>query len=129
MQINDQGRDFVNQVSETLHNLTGVKQKATSAYHPQVNGLLERQNRTMKENLLKILRKNDNNWVFCLSGVLFAHRTAVHRSTGFSPFSLLYNREPVFPVNVKYGTQNLPKTSEFDENYVVTVAKAMQGHT
>ena len=36
VQINDQGREFVNSVSERLHQLTGVKQRITSAYHPQV---------------------------------------------------------------------------------------------
>lgn len=37
IQINDQGREFVNSVSERLHSLTGVKQRITSAYHPQVS--------------------------------------------------------------------------------------------
>jgi len=36
IQINDQGREFVNHVSDRLHILTGVKQRITSAYHPQV---------------------------------------------------------------------------------------------
>lgn len=36
VQINDQGREFVNSVSDRLHQLTGVKQRITSAYHPQV---------------------------------------------------------------------------------------------
>ena len=36
IQISDQGREFVNSVSERLHLLTGVKQWITSAYHPQV---------------------------------------------------------------------------------------------
>ena len=36
IQINDQGREFVNKVSTQLHMLTGTKQRITSAYHPQV---------------------------------------------------------------------------------------------
>jgi len=36
IQINDQGREFCNSVSDELHRLTGVKQRVTSAYHPQV---------------------------------------------------------------------------------------------
>ena len=34
VQINDQGREFVNQVCNELHKLTGVQQRVTSAYHP-----------------------------------------------------------------------------------------------
>lgn len=36
VQINDQGREFVNAVSNDLHRLTGTRQRITSAYHPQV---------------------------------------------------------------------------------------------
>ena len=39
IQINDQGRKFVNKVSTQLHTLTGTKQRITSAYHPQVISL------------------------------------------------------------------------------------------
>lgn len=37
IQINDQGREFVNSVSAELHTLTGTTQRITSAYHPQVS--------------------------------------------------------------------------------------------
>ena len=36
IQISDQGREFVNQVSEELHRVTGVEHRISSAYHPQV---------------------------------------------------------------------------------------------
>lgn len=55
IQINDQGRELVNEVSNQLHALTGVEQKITSAYHPQANGLVERQNRMIKNSLIKVL--------------------------------------------------------------------------
>ena len=52
IQINDQGKEFVNEVSENLHKMTGTEQRITSAYHPQSNGLCERQNRTIKDFLV-----------------------------------------------------------------------------
>ena len=55
VQINDQGREFVNKVCHELHKLTGVEQTVTSTYHPQANGLVERQNRTIKNSLVKVL--------------------------------------------------------------------------
>ena len=39
IQINDQGKEFVNEVPENLHEITGTQQRITSAYHP--NGLCE----------------------------------------------------------------------------------------
>ena len=62
VQINDQGREFVNEVSTELCRLTGVEQRITSAYHPQSNGLVERQNRTIKNSLVKVLEDNVKMW-------------------------------------------------------------------
>jgi len=102
IQINDQGREFVNRVSSHLHELTGTKQRVTSAYHPQSNGLVERQNRTIKNMLLKTLynERNVDKWQDVIDGVLFAHRSVRHETTKYSPFFLLYNREPKLPVDV-----------------------------
>ena len=48
IKINDQGREFVNSVSSELHRLTGTEQIVTSAYRPQTNGPVERNNRTIR---------------------------------------------------------------------------------
>ena len=34
IQINDQGKEFVNEVSKNLHEMTGTEQRVTSVYHP-----------------------------------------------------------------------------------------------
>ena len=60
-QINDQGREFVNSVSECLHHLTGTEQRITSAYHPQANGLVERSNQTIKSCIIKTLGDHVND--------------------------------------------------------------------
>ena len=77
VQINDQGRKFVNRVCTVLHELTGVNQRITSAYHPQSNGLTERNNRTIQTAMLCVLSNNQEQWVKVLPGVLFAYRTSV----------------------------------------------------
>lgn len=67
MQIHDQVREYVNHVSETLYELTGVKEKVTNAYH----GLVERQNGTIKDKLLKILENDKKKWCPILTGCYF----------------------------------------------------------
>ena len=62
IQINDQWREFVNEVSKVLHNIIGTGQRITSAYNPQLNGLHERQNRTIKDSLVKVHDGNPCNW-------------------------------------------------------------------
>lgn len=93
--ITDQGREFLNKLISELFHLTGTKQRVTTAYHPQANGLVERQNRTIKNCLLKVLRDNNKKWPYILQGVLFAHRTAQHTST-FSLHFKFYIKENLF---------------------------------
>jgi hypothetical protein len=102
VQINDQGREFCNDVSTKLHRLTGAKQRITSAYHPQANGLVERQNRTIQGSLLKVLGINQERWPDALQGVLFAFRTARHKSTGQTPFEMMYGRKAVLPIENQF---------------------------
>ena len=101
VQINDQGREFVNSVSDEIHRLTGVQQRITSAYHPQANGMVERQNRAINNSLVKVLDENPSDWPYVIEGVLFAHRVSRHSPAKFSSFQLLCIREPVLPIDIK----------------------------
>ena len=103
IQINDQGREFVNEVCKQLHELTGVEQRVASAYLPQANGLVERQNRTIKNSLVKVLEGNPELWPQIIEGVLFSHRVSRHSSTKYSPFMLMYNHEIVLLIDVKHN--------------------------
>ena len=82
IQINDQGKEFINEVSDALFELTGTDQRVTSAYHPQSNGLCET-NRTIKDSLVKVLEENPKKWPNVIEGVLFAHIVSVYYSTTF----------------------------------------------
>lgn len=47
---------------------------------------------------------NELQWSDVLHGVMFAYITAQHNSTNFSPFYILYQREPVLPVDIQFQT-------------------------
>ena len=116
VQINDQGREFVNQVCDELHELTGVEQRVTFAYHPQANGLVERQNRTVIDSLLKVLQDNHEMWPHIIEGILFAHHVSRHSSTKYSPFIMLYKCEPVLAIDVKHNLDREKEGEIEDEN-------------
>lgn len=142
IQINDQGREFLNSLNDELSRLTGTQQRVTSAYHPQANGLVERQNRTIKNCLLKVLQNNVNKWPSILQGVLFAHRTAQHFSTGYSPFKMVYQREAILPIDVDGSSENEEEKckngmienafnqEEFDKTLdkMITMRNVMENH-
>ena len=77
IEINDQDKEFVNEMSNELHLLKGVHQWVTNAYHPQSNGLVERQNRAIKNSFVKVWKENPLKQLSIIKGVLFAHHIVV----------------------------------------------------
>ena len=102
-------------MSDELHLFTGVQQRVISAYHPQCNGLVERQNRTIK-NSCEGIGRNPLKQPSIIQGVLFAHRVSKRATAKYFFFRLLYNREPVLPTDVK---KKLPskENSDPDESF------------
>ena len=114
--INDQGKEFVNEVSKNLHEMTGTEQRVTSAYHPQSNGLCERQSRTIKDSFVKVLEEKPKEWPSIIEGTLFARRVSVHYSTKYSPFFLMYNRHPVLLIDIKYDLIDGTANNDFESD-------------
>ena len=69
--------------------------------------MVERQHSTIKNVLLKVL-DNPDQWLYTLQGVLFTYLVSRHLSTKDLPFYLMYNREPVLPVDLKDGLNSEP---------------------
>ncbi|KAK5901327.1 hypothetical protein CgunFtcFv8_026212 [Champsocephalus gunnari] len=92
--LTDQGTPFMSKIMKDLCRLFKVKQLRTSVYHPQTDGLVERFNKTLKSMLKKVVDKDGRNWDQLLPYVLFSIREVPQASTGFSPFELLYGRQP-----------------------------------
>ena len=86
----DQGANLCSSVIYSLCDLLGIATTRTSAYHPEGNGQVERFNRTLQSILAKTVDTNQDIWDSQLPKVLFAYRTAVHETTGFTPFHLTF---------------------------------------
>ena len=110
--INDQGKEFVNEVPENLHEMTCTEQRITSAYHPQSSGLCERQNRTIKDSLVKVLEEKPKEWPNIIDGILFAHRVSIHYSTKYSLFFPMYNCHPILPID--NNSDKEPESNPYD---------------
>lgn len=55
---------------------------------------MERLNQTMKGMLAKAIKAYPRSWGLYVGPILFALREPPQASTGFSPFELLYGRDP-----------------------------------
>ena len=106
--ITDQGREFVNSTNKELLDICGTKQRITSAYYPQANGLSERMNRSTQESLKKSLKnENEYDWVDMLLTIAFSHRTSMNASTRVSPLEMILGHKPNVPIDIhmKYPTE------------------------
>jgi hypothetical protein len=92
--ICDRDKLFTSKFWKRLHELTGVKIKMSSAYHPQTDGASERSNKTINQCLRFHVRRNQLGWVRALPRVRFDIMNTVNASTGFSPFALKTGRSP-----------------------------------
>lgn len=80
-------------ICRCLFDRTNTQHRISSPYHPQCNGLDERTNRTLIQTLMK-LTKSQTDWDECIDAALYGYRIGAHDSTKFSPFFLMYNRQP-----------------------------------
>ena len=89
--ITDQGREFVNELSSELYQITNTDHRITSAYHPQSNGLTERFNQTLSRCLAKITDESHSDWDMkidtVLLGIAAAYHTAVRSDIGLLTFN------------------------------------------
>ncbi|GFS20956.1 Pol polyprotein [Elysia marginata] len=72
--------------------LLGIKQKATTPYHPICNGLVERFNATLNTCLRRLYSEQPRQWHRYINPLLFAYREVPQEPTHFAPFELLYGR-------------------------------------
>ncbi len=92
--LTDQGTPFMSRVMADLCQLLQVKQLRTSVYHPQTDGLVERFNKTQKQMLRRVIAEDGRDWDLMIPYVLFRVREIPQASTGFTPFELLFGRQP-----------------------------------
>jgi hypothetical protein len=96
--ITDRGGEFQGQFQELMEQAC-IDHRVTSANHPQADGLAERAVQTIKEALRKAcLDKGDAGaWEDGLAWALLGYRCSPQRSTGMSPYYMLYAQHPTIP--------------------------------
>ncbi|KAL1269051.1 hypothetical protein QQF64_031340 [Cirrhinus molitorella] len=92
--LTDQGTPFMSKLMADLCRLLRVKQLRTTVHHSQTDGLVERFNQTLKQMLKRVAAEDKKDWDLLIPYVLFGIREVPQASTGFTPFELLFGRQP-----------------------------------
>ena len=101
--LTDRGPQFVGTLAEQLYAMLGIDHLRTTPMHttPQINGVLERVHSTLKTMLVKS-RSTGLDWDTQLPFILFALWQSPNRTTGFSPYELLYRHITKTPLEMLY---------------------------
>ncbi|KAI6653469.1 hypothetical protein LOD99_11499, partial [Oopsacas minuta] len=77
-----------------------TEHRISSAYHLETNGQRERDNRTLKSALVKLVNEKGDDWDMYILGILFAYHTSINASTKCTPFQVMYCRSAKLPIDL-----------------------------
>jgi transposase InsO family protein len=97
----DNGAEFQAEF-EALLQQHDIDHRLTSSHHPQANGLAERIVLVVKSQLRKfVLEHGRRAWDTFLPRIELGYRMSRQRSTGYSPYELVYGRAPIPPAHLR----------------------------
>ncbi|KAH6589338.1 hypothetical protein BASA50_010084 [Batrachochytrium salamandrivorans] len=95
--ISDRGKSFLAEGIDLFERENKIRHFATTPYHPQINGMVERMHAMLGHGLTTLGNGKRDRWDEYLPQVLLALRTRTHAVTGYSPFFLLFGINPRLP--------------------------------
>ena len=128
LQVHDNGPEFVNSVLSHLSRMLGIQDLRSTAYRPVANSAIERAHRTINAVFAKTIKENQRDWHEQAKYVCFAYNTACHSSTLFSPFYLVFLREPRVGIDLflDKSEPGYQSTDEYSEKVQERMQKAYQ---
>jgi hypothetical protein len=97
--LTDRGTNFQANTLKQVYLLLDIYQTKTTSYHPQCDGNSEVFIRIMKQMIRAFVDQNQKDWDEKLYHLLYAYNTAIHKTTQFSPFQLMFGRTAKIPID------------------------------
>jgi hypothetical protein len=113
----DNETQFDVETFKAFYDQIGTKIHFASVRHPESNGLIERANGIIITWIMKsIFNQLIGKWPDRLIKVVWNHNTAVSRSTGFTPFKLLFSDKAITSEEARRGSIRTLALTEDEEN-------------
>lgn len=113
--LTDQGTNFMSSVMKSVCKLLNVSKINTSAYHPQSNGTLERSHQTLATYLKSYATSAKSDWDEWLPYACFMYNTTPHSSSRYTPYELVFGKQPIIPSSVKKAPAPLYNYDDFSQ--------------
>jgi hypothetical protein len=119
--VTDHGSYFHNFMMSELTKKLGLRHENLTPYYPQANGQVEAINKFLTTMLRRMVEIHKSNWHTMLFSALWAYRTSIKSTMGFTPFHLVYGIEAIFSIeceipSLKLAIELLPNTSVEEES-------------
>lgn len=121
----DQGPDFESHLIKELCEIAGVQKVRTTPYHPRGNPV-ERFNRTLLNMLGTLETKQKSCWKEFVKPLVHAYNCTRNDTTGFSPYELMFGRQPRLPVDLAFGLPLKDKADVTHSQYVKTLKSNLE---
>jgi hypothetical protein len=119
--IVDNGTQFDTEAFKTFYNQVGTNIHFASVRHLESNGLVERANGIILIGIMRsIFNLPRGKWPWELVKVVWNHNTLISRSTGFTPFKLLYGDEAITPKEAKIGSTRVLASPDDEETHKIS---------
>ena len=125
--VTDRGSQFIGGCWKELMISLGVTSHATTAYHPQCNGLVERMHRQLKGAIRA--RLQDTNWVDCLPLVLLGLRSAWREGPDAAPSQMLYGSMLWLPGEFLSSPEIVNTSPNYMSSFVSSFQKLMRSQS
>ena len=124
----DQEANVDGAVFKGLCDLIDAAKTRTTPYHPQGDGQVERLNKSLVKILCKLISDHRRDWADFVPKAVLAYNTSVHKSTGFTPYRLMFGREAILPLDavLKLETSPHQRGVQSYPDYVVQQKKQLE---
>ena len=92
--VTDRGSLFTSKFWSSLCYFLGIKQRLSTAFHPQTHGQTKQENSTIEAYLKAFINFEQNDWARLLPMAEFAYNNPKNSSTGHTPFELNCSYHP-----------------------------------
>lgn len=123
--LSDQGRDFESKTIKELCALIGADKIRTTPYHPRGNPV-ERFNRTLLDMLGTLEEKDKYHWRDFVKPLTHAYNCTRNDTTGYSPYELMFGRQPRLPIDLVLGTHPGKSSHKSYSEYVKHLRQNLQ---